>query len=169
MVIGPLDAWLQTLVEVRAQHVEFDKQRVVYDHYRDKVSSLQDAKRKTQLKGKVFDKSSEEKLSRNMEKLKEAEGGYTDLRDRSVGRMLQVRTDTHARTGSSVCLAADRHKSIPPVVGVDASLSKVAPSGYFQHYFRSTYPCLPAGFPRCEAPAGRRVAARDAVRETGVR
>jgi hypothetical protein len=97
VVIAPLDTWLGSLAEVRAAHAEFEKHRVVFDHYRDKVTSLQDSKRKQQLKGKVFDKGSEEKLLRNVEKLTGAETLYNELRDKTVGRMLYAFEDARVQ------------------------------------------------------------------------
>lgn len=87
-VIQPLEAWLGSLTEVRTAITEAEKQRVVYDHYKDKTNGLLDSKRKTQLKGKIFDKASEEKLLRNQEKLTTAETVYNEARDGAVGRIL---------------------------------------------------------------------------------
>jgi len=71
VVLEPLDEWIATFSEVRTCTTEMESVRVSYDHYKDKLVALQEGKRAILLKGKVFDKSSEEKLERNALKLKE--------------------------------------------------------------------------------------------------
>ena len=56
----------------------------MYDHYREKVDSMKNSKRNAQMKGKVFSKSDDEKLSRNEEKLTASQGEYNIARDRAV-------------------------------------------------------------------------------------
>ena len=75
MIIGPLDEWLQTFADVRLAVAECDKARVVFDHYREKVTAMAEERRKLQMKGKIADKAAEEKMTRNIDKLKEVRGG----------------------------------------------------------------------------------------------
>ena len=96
-VVVPLQQWQDSLAEVRAEQSEYDKARVAFDHYRDKMGSLVEQKRQTQLKGKVVDKAADEKLARNLEKLKEAEAAFFEARDRFVGRMLRCFEDATTR------------------------------------------------------------------------
>ena len=70
-VLQPLDEWVASFSDVRSGTVELEKVRVAYDHYKEKLAGIKRDKDATLLKGKVFDKASEEKLQRNVEKLKE--------------------------------------------------------------------------------------------------
>jgi hypothetical protein len=70
-VLAPCDEWIASIAELRTLLSDLDKARVVYDHYKLKLSGLQDEKRALQQKGKIPAKDFEEKLARNAEKLKE--------------------------------------------------------------------------------------------------
>lgn len=87
-VLAPVDEWLATLSEARAVIVQLDQARVVYDHYTSKLVTLQDEKRKMHTKNKIPDKAFEERLVRNVEKTREGEAVYLEVRDRSVGQLL---------------------------------------------------------------------------------
>jgi hypothetical protein len=80
VVLEKMDSWLEELAKSRVALAELDKKRVVFDHYKDKVTGLQEDKRKNQLKGKVPDKSAEEKLARNTDKAKEVRSWSTRVR-----------------------------------------------------------------------------------------
>ena len=96
-VVLPLEQWAAAPAEVRAEQSEYEKVRVAFDHYKDKSTALVEAKRQAQLKGKVVDKASEEKLARNLEKLKDAETAFQEARDKFVGRMLGAFDEAHHR------------------------------------------------------------------------
>ena len=70
-VLAPCDEWIASIAELRVLLADLDKARVVYDHYKLKLTGLQDEKRALQQKGKIPAKDFEEKLARNAEKLKE--------------------------------------------------------------------------------------------------
>lgn len=70
-VLQPMDEWVASFAEVKSGAVELDRVRVTYDHYKEKLAGLKKEKDAAILKGKVFDKGSEEKLARNADKLKE--------------------------------------------------------------------------------------------------
>jgi len=82
----PLDDWLASLTELKKGTAEYEEARIKYDHYKDKYLSLQEEKRQSQMKGKVFSKDGEERLARNAEKLAEAEAGWTGVRDGFLAR-----------------------------------------------------------------------------------
>lgn len=88
VVLAPLDEWLATFSDLKADQAEVERLRVTFDHYKGKLRDLEEAKRAQQLKGKVFAKADEEKITRNQEKLREAENAYNEVRDRVVGGML---------------------------------------------------------------------------------
>jgi len=60
---------------VRADVKGMHEKRLVFDHYREKVESMRESKRKAQAKGQVSSKAEEERLARNEEKLVESETG----------------------------------------------------------------------------------------------
>lgn len=97
LVIEPMVEWIAYLAEVRAEQSDFEKVRIAFDHYRDKMSTLVEQKRQLQIKGKVVDKSTDEKLTRNLEKLQQSETAYQEARDRFVGRMLRCFEDANQR------------------------------------------------------------------------
>jgi len=97
LVIEPMVEWIAYLAEVRAEQSDFEKVRIAFDHYRDKMSTLVEQKRQLQIKGKVVDKSTDEKLTRNLEKLQQSETSYQEARDRFVGRMLRCFEDANQR------------------------------------------------------------------------
>jgi len=74
VVLAPLDEWIGSFKEVRASTNELQAARLGFDHYKDKLLGLEEAKRAQLLKGKVFDKAAQEKLDRNVEKQKEVRG-----------------------------------------------------------------------------------------------
>jgi hypothetical protein len=97
LVIEPVVEWIAYLAEVRGEQSEFEKVRIAFDHYRDKMSTLVEQKRQMQIKGKVVDKATDEKLTRNLEKLQQSETAYQESRDRFVGRMLRCFEDANHR------------------------------------------------------------------------
>jgi hypothetical protein len=82
-VLQPMEEWVATFAEAKTGAVELDKLRVTFDHYREKLATLKKEKEAVILKGKVFDKGSEEKLARNADKLKEVRAGVR--RPRALG------------------------------------------------------------------------------------
>ena len=84
VVLTPLDEWLATFSDVKATMADLNTARVTYDHYRGKLKDLEEAKRALQLKGKVVDGATEEKMSRNKDKLKEVRAGMEGARARPV-------------------------------------------------------------------------------------
>lgn len=97
LVIEPMVEWIAYLAEVRGEQSDFEKVRIAFDHYRDKMSTLVEQKRQMQIKGKVVDKATDEKLTRNLEKLQQSETAYQEARDRFVGRMLRCFEDANQR------------------------------------------------------------------------
>lgn len=151
-VVKPLDDWAASVAELRTQAAEYESGRVKYDHYKDKFVQLQEEKRQTQMKGKLFPKDSEERLARNEEKLREATEAYNQTRDGFLGRALVLFVsarrwpwcDGPARCrGSATVRPSSNPSPFPP-------------------------PPSPSAGGGCPHP-GPRPPARDAVREAGVR
>ena len=84
-VLQPMEEWVATFAEAKTGAVELDKLRVTFDHYREKLAALKKEKEAVILKGKVFDKASEEKLGRNADKLKEVRQGARAGAPRALG------------------------------------------------------------------------------------
>lgn len=95
VVLEPLDEWLASFKEVRASTTELQKARMGFDHYKDKLLSLEESKRAALLKGKVFDKASQEKLDRNVEKQKEVSLLLCVFAQACFDTPPSIRTHTH--------------------------------------------------------------------------
>jgi BAR domain len=89
-VLNLMEEWIDGLTTTKKELSDVETKRVTYDHYRSKMEGLQEAKRKSLLRGKATSKQEEERISRNQEKLQSASTDYFTARDNVCGRILQL-------------------------------------------------------------------------------
>ncbi len=64
VVLGHFDTWQRSLDAAKALFTPYEKQRVIYDHYREKLADLCEEQRKLDAKGQRESKSQTERRDR---------------------------------------------------------------------------------------------------------